>query len=70
MTRSVDQVLESIDAQIEDVLHDIMMMDDERGYEVDEHMIELTILVDQYRKLRRSRDLNVLDHRTREQHVN
>ena len=69
MTRTVDQVLESIDASIEDVLHDVMTIEDDRGYQVDECMIELAFLIGEYRKLRQTRDLSVLNYRTKEMHV-
>ena len=69
MTRTVDQVLESIDASIEDVLHDVMTIEDDRGYQVDEYMIELAFLIGEYRKLRQTRDLSVLNYRTKEMHV-
>lgn len=69
MIRNVDQVLESIDASIEDTLHHIMGMEDERGYELEEFMIELTFLIKEYRKLRITRNLDVLHHRIKENHV-
>ena len=69
MSRTVSEVLNGINASIDDVLHNIMTMKDERGYEVEEHMIELKFLLDEYRKLHQTRDLSVLNHRTKEMYM-
>ena len=69
MTRTVNEVLENINASINDVLHDIMTMKDERGYEVEEHQIELKFLLEEYCKLNHAQDLSVLNHRSKEMFV-
>ena len=69
MTRSVSEVLESINDSIVDLMHAIDPYEYARGADIDEQMIELKFLLDEYRNLYHAWDLSVLHERMKEAYV-
>jgi hypothetical protein len=66
MNRSVSEVLEMINESIIDVMHNINAYEYARGADIEEHMVELRFLLDEYRNLYHAWDLSTAHHRIKE----